>query len=151
MTLQPSRAHTNVMDEIESAFPALEDAESWIEDVVYEKYDPDVLQSDPKWVDKALARAISSVASQFVDKAATGSSDNHWFGDDSDDDDSDGEGYKDEGGRRPELSLPILDWLQALAEWPQKAEAEAVWNQVRWKDMKDPFGVNGTLSAMSSQ
>ncbi|KAF4568532.1 hypothetical protein EYR40_010059 [Pleurotus pulmonarius] len=142
-------ARTNVMDEIESAFPALEDAENWLEDVVYEKYDPEVLQSDPKRVDNALARAISSIASQFVEKAAAGSSDNHWFGDHSDDDDSDGEGYKDEGARRPELSRPILDWLQALGEWPQKAEAEAVWDQVRWEDTKDPFGVNGILSAMS--
>ncbi|KAG9217589.1 hypothetical protein CCMSSC00406_0010106 [Pleurotus cornucopiae] len=124
-------------------------AESWLEDVVYEKYDPEVLQSDPKRVDKTLARAISSIASQFVEKAAAGSSDNHWFDDDSDDDDSDGGGYKDEGESRPELSRPVLDWLQALGEWPQKAEAEAVWNQVRWKDMKDPFGVNGILSAMS--
>lgn len=146
-----TRARTDVMDEIERAFPALENAESWLEDVVYEKYDPEVLQSDPKRVDKTLARAISSIASQFVEKAAAGSSDDHWFDDDSDDDDSDGGGYKDEGESRPESSRPVLDWLQALGEWPQKAEAEAVWNQVRWKDMKDPFGVNGILSAMSYQ
>ncbi|KAF9490866.1 hypothetical protein BDN71DRAFT_1510868 [Pleurotus eryngii] len=91
------------------AFPALEDAESWLEDVIYEKYNPEVLQSDPKRVDKTLARAISSIASQFVEKAAAGSSDNHWFDNNSDDNNSDGEGYKKEDGSHPELYRPILD------------------------------------------
>ncbi|KAF4568537.1 hypothetical protein EYR36_010549 [Pleurotus pulmonarius] len=128
-------AREEIMNEIQDAFPGLEDATDWLEDVVYAKYDPEVLQKDEIQLSEVVARDVKRIVDRFVKKA---------------------QGSPYEYDRRygsedltPNLSQPILDWLEVLGEWPNQAEAEEVWEEVRWRSQDDPFGVNGILLKMS--
>ncbi|KAF4568540.1 hypothetical protein EYR36_010552 [Pleurotus pulmonarius] len=125
-------AHSEIMNEIRDSFPRLDDAEFWLEDVVYEKYTPEVLQKDEAQRDPAVTREIETIVDEFIRKAG---------------------GYprrdRRYGSEPPDLTRPILDWLQVLGEWPDKAKAEETWNAIRWKTNDDPFGVNGILLMMS--
>ncbi|KAF4590477.1 hypothetical protein EYR38_009778 [Pleurotus pulmonarius] len=132
------KARRNVMGEIEEAFPGLDDAEGWIEDEVYTKFDAEVLQKPPRQRSGAMEKDIERIIDEFVDQA-DGSSYGYR---------QSRYGFEEE---TPSLSQPILDWSRALVEWPARAEAEEAWSAVRWKTTDDPFGVNGILMKMSNQ
>ncbi len=132
-------ARTVVMNEITDVFPGLDVASGWLQDEVYTKYDPEVLQKDPEQLDKDTAQDIERILDNFVKQADGSSFGFRW------------ETFHSADDEASILSQPILDCSQALLEWPHRVEAEEVWGAVRWKANNDPFGVNGILRRMSDR
>ncbi|KAG9217595.1 hypothetical protein CCMSSC00406_0010112 [Pleurotus cornucopiae] len=109
-------ARAVVMNEISEVFPGLDVASGWLQDEVYAKYDPEILQKDPGQLDKVIAQDIERIVDDFVKQADGSSFGFRW------------ETFHSHNEEASILSQPILDCSQALLAWPDRVEAEEVWS-----------------------
>lgn len=148
-------AKENVVSECERAFPGYEDAFDYLEEMIdeglFSKKAPqgNYMTHSEEWTRR------DNHLSTFVDRACRGY-DGDRFNDYDDDmigvdeDDSDYEEEKE--GRQPNLERAIEDWIGALREYPDKAQAAAIWDRLRETDSEDLlFSVDGSAEALADR
>ena len=148
-------AKGSVVYECERAFPGYEDAFGYLEVVIEEESfslkapQGNYMTHPQEWNrrDKHL--------STFVEQACRGL-DGEQFNDYDDvmigidEDDSDYEEEKE--GRQPSLEGAIENWIGALQEYPDKAQAAAVWDRLKETGSEDLlFAVDGAAEALANR
>ncbi len=135
------RAKDAVIGELEGVLPGLDEAQDWLHEKVFSKFaEEDLLKARVPTYDET-DRKLENAIDKFIEIAKRGDEEdgNHRRGYDSE---------SSEGGDGLDLAEDIMDWLQLLGEWPNKAEAAAIWDKVRWENSAGPFGMNGIMSSL---
>ncbi|KAJ3894174.1 hypothetical protein GG344DRAFT_74303 [Lentinula edodes] len=150
-------ARSSVMSEIEDTFPGFDEAYDWLEERVSEGK---ISKKEPQQRFGPEARKRDAFIDKFEDIAIRnryGDSYREEFGywDDRDvgvdSDDSDYEEQMDI--RQPDMSRPFLIWATALCEWPDKEEAQKLWERMNSSGDDDNllFSVEGVADSLAGK
>lgn len=146
-------AQSRVFDEIMDTFPGFDEACDWLEDKVDEGK---ISKKEPASQFGPEARKRDTFIEKF-EKIAVGRDEygesGYWddadVGVDSDDSD-----YKEEmEARHPDLTRPFLIWVTELCQWPQKEEAQKLWDGLKSSDDGGDlfFTVDGVADSLASR
>ncbi|KAF9029827.1 hypothetical protein BDZ89DRAFT_1132784 [Hymenopellis radicata] len=157
-------AKSDVLTELHYAFPNLQDALDWLDGDIIPKIPEAIRMKERHYPYDKIGGTLQKILEKFVQKARATTSrydedpldedyyENQMYGYGSDsDDESLIYAGREEMRMGPDVQKGITDALLILGEWPDQAEAAAVWDTVRWKNGQDPYGIYGAMDALASE